>query len=188
MTSRSRIDESIERVELGGFAFPLGVYPVEKMTPRTGYSLSFEASEGGDTGVEEWPDRYVFEIAVSAKRVDSVCRALFAALQGRVYPILDVLGQDAYREVDSYVSYDLIGLDRFLDAVRRYRLPVRQGAQISQVDPATPGNHAWWCGEINEPCKVRGTAAYAAELWECSPAEAEARLAENFSTLFRCQP
>src|SRR5690606_20568582 len=32
-----------------------------------------------------------------------------------------VLGHDAYREVDSLVSYDLIGQERFMDAIRRFR-------------------------------------------------------------------
>jgi hypothetical protein len=40
--------------------------------------------------------------------------------QGRVYPILDVLGQDAYREIDPYIAYDLVGLDVFLDGVREF--------------------------------------------------------------------
>lgn len=169
--ARCRIDKSIERVEIDGFAFPLGAYPVEKMSPRPGYTVDFEQADGGETdragrGVEdgyapdddfdaedepgefggtaerpgrretgaregadddaggeweEWPDRYVFDILVSATRVEALCRALFALLPGRVYPILDFLGMDEYREVDPYVSYDLIGLDRFLDATRRYR-------------------------------------------------------------------
>ncbi len=177
--ARCRVDKSIERVQIDGFAFPLGAYPVEKMSPRPGYTVDFEPADGGeserlggaegaeftpdddfdaedesdefggtaerpgrrDSGArgggrgsereeadeepagdwEEWPDRYVFDILVSATRVEALCRALFALLPGRVYPILDFLGMDEYREVDPYVSYDLIGLDRFLDATRRYR-------------------------------------------------------------------
>jgi hypothetical protein len=34
---------------------------------------------------------------------------------------LDVLGRDVYREIDPYISYDLIGLDQFFDALIRYR-------------------------------------------------------------------
>lgn len=128
--ARCRIDQSIKRVEAqasggAGFAYPLGVYPVEDLEPVTGYTLDFEPADGDDTGEavewEEWPDRYVFDVLVSAKRVESLCRSLFALLPGRVFPILDVLGHDAYREVDPYVSYDLIGLDRLLDTLRRYR-------------------------------------------------------------------
>lgn len=169
--ARCRVDKSIDRVLIQGFAFPLGVYPIEEMQPRAGYTVTFEpadgrASDGGDAGAsggraspanglgrhddddddddfsaggladpdddgderggvesgdwEEWPDRYVFDILVPATRVEALCRALFALLPGRVFPILDVLGQDAFREVDPYVSYDLIGLERFLDGIRRF--------------------------------------------------------------------
>lgn len=95
-----------------------------------------EPTEGpaprGSGELEEWPDRYAFDIVVSAERLPSLCRALFllfdtppsAAMpgwtQGRVYPILDVLGQDAYREIDPYIAYDLVGLDVFIDGVREF--------------------------------------------------------------------
>lgn len=161
--ARCRVDKSIERVLIEGFAFPLGVYPIEEMKPRPGYTVTFEPAdgrapdagggkggressadgighdaddddEGFDAGGladadddnseagdwEEWPDRYVFDILVPAPRVEALCRALFALLPGRVFPILDVLGQDAFREVDPYVAYDLIGMERFLDGVRRF--------------------------------------------------------------------
>lgn len=78
-------------------------------------------SSGGGSDLEEWPDRYVFDILVPANRVEPLCRALFALLPGRIFPILDVLGHDEYREVDPYVSYELLGTDRFTDAIRRYR-------------------------------------------------------------------
>jgi hypothetical protein len=105
------------------FAFPLGVYPIEPMKPRPGYTMDFEPADGSNEEGEweEWPDRYVFDIVITAERVEPLCRNLFALLPGRVYPILDILGQDAYREVDPYISYELIGIDRFTDALRRYR-------------------------------------------------------------------
>ena len=46
---------------------------------------------------------------------------MIALMPGRLFPILDVLGQDAYREIDPYVAYELVGLERFLDAIRQYR-------------------------------------------------------------------
>jgi hypothetical protein len=121
--ARCRVDKTIERVEVGGFAFPLGAYPIEPMQPREGYTLAFEAADGsGENGEwEEWPDRYVFDVLITATRVEALCRALFAMLPGRVYPILDVLGHDEYREVDPYVSYDLVGQERVQDSLRRYR-------------------------------------------------------------------
>ncbi len=111
-----------------GFSFPLGVYPIEAMKPRAGYSVEFEPADGDDEGSaagvgewEEWPDRYVYDVVISAERLEPLCRSLLALLPGRVYPILDVLGQDAYREIDPYISYDLIGMDRFTDMLRRFR-------------------------------------------------------------------
>ncbi len=148
--ARCRIDKSIDRVQMSGFAFPLGVYPIEPMEPRAGFTVTFEPADGqsdaprpassgedeSDGGLaegpggedepgaaaewEEWPDRYVFDILVPATRVEALCRSLFALLPGRVYPILDVLGQDEFREVDPYVAYDLVGLERFLDGLRRF--------------------------------------------------------------------
>lgn len=122
---------------MSGFAFPLGVYPVDAIEPKSGYTTAFEpaddgsdptssgAAESGGSGSggewEEWPDRYVFDILVPAGRVEPLCRSLLSLLPGRIYPILDFLGQDEWREVDPYVSYDLLGMDRFMDTLRRFR-------------------------------------------------------------------
>lgn len=116
-------DPSIQRVKVGDFSFPLGVYPVEKMSPVQGYSLDFEPADGDDDSGEweEWPDRYVFDVVLPAERIQPFCRQLFAIFPGRIYPILDILGQDAYREIDPYISYELVGVERFFDALRRYR-------------------------------------------------------------------
>lgn len=208
--ARARVDTSIQRqtapVEGAGgtFDFPLGVYPVEPMTPIEGYTLAFESADDGpapngagggggwggregggargggrddqddeswrgggggggggsggrggpgrdsgddkdepnrrdlkgfddddgpdmdggdgdDSELEPWPDRYVFDINIRSSRVESLCRQLFALLPGRVFPILDVMGNDGYREIDPYIAYDLVGLERFLEAVRRFR-------------------------------------------------------------------
>ncbi len=127
--ARCRVDQSIKRVEMAGFAFPLGVYPVDPVEPKSGYTTAFEPADDGtdptttETGGEweEWPDRYVFDILVPATRVEALCRSLFSLLPGRSYPILDFLGQDEFREVDPYVSYDLLGMDRFMDTLRRFR-------------------------------------------------------------------
>ncbi|MCL4741836.1 MAG: hypothetical protein KJZ54_06480 [Phycisphaerales bacterium] len=117
------VDTSVERVQMGDMRFPLGVYPVEPMQPVQGYTLTFEPSDGDDDegDWEEWPDRYVFDAVISAERVEPLCRMLFSLMPGRVYPILDVIGRDAYREIDPFVAYDPIPMDRFLDAVRAFR-------------------------------------------------------------------
>lgn len=121
--ARCRVDPSLERHSVGGLAFPLGVYPVEEMAPKPGYTVEFEPADGDNEGHdwEEWPDRYMFDIVITSERVEPLCRAILSLMPGRIFPILDVLGQDAYREVDPYISYDLVGLDRFQDALRRFR-------------------------------------------------------------------
>lgn len=117
-----RVDPNLERVKIGDVAFPLGAFPVEEMSPRQGYTILFEPADGDNEGEwEEWPDRYVFDIVISIERLEPLFRHLISLLPGRIYPILDILGVDAYREVDPYVSYELVGLDRFTDTVRRYR-------------------------------------------------------------------
>lgn len=132
MHRNCRAEESIERVEIDGFAFPLGVYPIEAMTPRPGYTTGFEPADGsdeddgagGETGeaqMEAWPDRYVFDAVVTAGRVEPLMMQLLGMMPLRVYPILDYMGHDAYREIDPYISYELSGIDRVLDAVSRYR-------------------------------------------------------------------
>lgn len=121
--ARTKIDTSVERKEVNGFQFPLGVYPIESLEPKPGYTVDFEPADGGESAGdwEEWPDRYMFDIVAPANRIRSLCRAFFALLPSRVYPILDMLGEDAFREVDPYIAYDPAPLDRFLDLVHRHK-------------------------------------------------------------------
>jgi hypothetical protein len=124
-----QLDSTLERRVVESFRFPLGVYPVEPLTPLEGFVADFEPADGGDevaeaaadpAGVgewEEWPDRYMYDVLITSERLPALCRALFSLLPPRVYPILDVLGNDAYREIDPYIAYDLVGIERFLDGV-----------------------------------------------------------------------
>lgn len=116
---------------MGDFTFPLGVYPLEPINPRAGYTVQFEPADGGEgpgdflgsggfDDWEEWPDRFVYDVLIPATRLRALCRVLFAMLPGRVYPILDVLGADAYREIDPYLAYELMGVERFYDGVREW--------------------------------------------------------------------
>ncbi|MFG0258108.1 MAG: hypothetical protein ACF8GE_09425 [Phycisphaerales bacterium JB043] len=118
----SMLDNAVQRKTIGEFAFPLGVYPIEEMQPAEGFTVQFEPSDGGEEPgeLEEWPDRYVYEIVVTATRLSMLARALWSLMPGRVYPILDVLGNDAFREVDPYIAYDPVGFDRFIELVRRH--------------------------------------------------------------------
>lgn len=120
---RAQADTSIDRQSVGLMKFPLGVYPIEPMEPRQGYLSQFEPADSEESAAdwEEWPDRYMYDIVITAERLEPLCRALFTLLPGRIFPILDVMGRDAFREIDPYVSYDLLGLDRFTDAIRAFR-------------------------------------------------------------------
>jgi|GEM_PF-451788 len=116
---RCLLNPALERVRVNGFAFPLGVYPVEPIAPKSGYTVDFEPADG-DEEWEEWPDRYVYEVLVSAERLRPLCSALLSLLPGRVYPILDVLGNDAFREIDPYIAYELAGVESLYDGLRWY--------------------------------------------------------------------
>ncbi len=119
--ARCTVDTTIVRHEVEGFKFPLGVYPVEEMKPKAGYTLDFEPADGGDESGdwEEWPDRYVFDAVLSAERVPGLVRLLLGMMPAKVYPILDILGHDAFREIDPYVSWELVGTDRIMEAIRQ---------------------------------------------------------------------
>lgn len=124
------VDPALERKEIDGFRFPLGGYPTEEMKPQAGYTMQFEPADGSDPSqfaganfaedLEEWPDRYVYDILISHDRLRPLCRAILAMLPGRFFPILDVLGHDAYREIDPHIAYDLVGCEKFFDAIRFY--------------------------------------------------------------------
>lgn len=120
---RCEADPTIERVAVDEMTFPLGVYPIEPMEPRTGYTLEFESADGDDDSGdwEEWPDRYVYDIVISAERLPGLVQSLLSLMPQRLYPILDVLGRDAFREIDPYISYDHLGLDQLLDGLIRFR-------------------------------------------------------------------
>ncbi len=125
---RVLLDTALTRTETEGFAFPLGVYPVEPLAPAPGFVQQFEPADGAEpflTGPEaddweEWPDRFMFDVLAPAPRLPSLIRTFLPLLPSRVYPILDVLGNDDYREIDPYIAYDLVGLDRLVEGVRDF--------------------------------------------------------------------
>ncbi|RMD63241.1 MAG: hypothetical protein D6824_05535 [Planctomycetota bacterium] len=122
MTHPTKAQRDQGRAERNGFRFPQGVQPVDPLAPTPGYVVSFEQADGGgDEGWEEWPDRYVYEAVVSADRLASLARALFALLPSRVHPILDVLSEDVHRDVDPYIAYERVGLDRFFEEFEALR-------------------------------------------------------------------
>lgn len=116
------IDESIQRRSAGEFDYPLGVYPVEACEPKAGYAVAFESADGDDAegDWEEWPDRYVYDVVLPARRVMPFWNQISALLPGRVFPILDFIGHDAFREIDPYIAYEHIGVERLHTGVRRF--------------------------------------------------------------------
>lgn len=118
-----QIDESIERKSVKGFKFPLGVYPVEPMTPVPGYSSEFEPADSEEEmgEWEAWPDQYVFDIVMPADRIEAFWQQVFAMMPGRIFPIIDYIGHDAYREIDPYMAYEPIGKEKIIDGIRKYR-------------------------------------------------------------------
>jgi len=117
------IDPAIERKSVKGFKFPLGVYPVEPMTPVVGYTSDFEPADNSEEmgDWEAWPDQYVFDIVMPAERVEPFWQQIFAMMPGRVYPIIDYIGHDAYREIDPYMAYEPTGKEKVVNAIRQYR-------------------------------------------------------------------
>lgn len=120
---RCMSDESLSRPTVKGFEFPLGVYPVESMTPLEGYNSEYEPADGEDglDDVEAWPDRYVFDVVISAKRLQALWVQIFALMPGRIYPILDYIGHDCHREIDPYIAYEPVGQERVTNLLQRYQ-------------------------------------------------------------------
>ncbi len=118
-----QIDPSIERKSVKGFKFPLGVYPVETITPIAGYSAEFEPAENTDEmgDWEAWPDQYVFDIVMPADRVEPFWHQIFAMMPNRIFPIIDYIGHDAYREIDPFMAYEPVGKEKIIDAIRQFR-------------------------------------------------------------------
>jgi len=121
---RCMADESISRRSIGAFEFPLGVYPVEPMTPKEGYSSEFEPADGADeqsVEVEPWPDRYMYDIVIRATRLPALWFQILAMMPSRVYPILDYIGHDAYREIDPFIAYEPVGTERIITLTKRFK-------------------------------------------------------------------
>ncbi len=118
-----KTDPSIERLIVAGFPFPLGVYPVEPMVPVAGYASEFEPADGDDESGdwEAWPDRYVYDIVVPSTRLEAFWQQLFALMPGRVFPIMDYIGHDEFREIDPYIAYEPVGKERVTNILRQYR-------------------------------------------------------------------
>lgn len=106
-------------VAKNGFQFPLGAIPAENLEPREGYHVEFESSQ------QDWPDCYMFDIVVSAEKIEPLLRDLLTLAPTKLIPILDVRGDDAYREMDPYIGaqeIDRSDLLAMLSAARPFLL------------------------------------------------------------------
>jgi len=87
--ARCEVDPGLERMRSGELSYPLGVYPVEPSQARAGYTVEFEPADSGedeqDAQWEEWPDRYAYEVVISADRLEALTRAVIGLLPSRVY-------------------------------------------------------------------------------------------------------
>jgi len=121
---RCTADDSISRRSIGAFEFPLGVYPVEPMTPKEGYATEFEPADPPDESgaeIEPWPDRYMYDIVIRATRLPTLWLQILAMMPARAFPILDYIGHDAYREIDPYIAYEPVGVERIITLTKRFR-------------------------------------------------------------------
>lgn len=83
-----------------------------------GWSGDSADAEEEDAEPEQWPDRFMFDILVPATRVRALWKAAATLLPPRAFPILDVLGNDAYREIDPYIAFEMVGIERLYDGIR----------------------------------------------------------------------
>lgn len=102
------IDPTLKRLLIDGFTFPLGWKPSDGKRPFEGYTISRLDSD------LELPDTHQFQIAVSHERLKPLLARLFALLPEQVYPILEIISTDAYRQVDTLMSPEPISLTDFL--------------------------------------------------------------------------
>lgn len=102
------IDPSLKRLTINGFAFPLGWTPSDGQRPFEGYTISRLDPD------LELPDTHQFQVAVSHERLKPLLARLFAMLPELVYPILEIISTDAYRQVDTLMSPEPVPKPEFM--------------------------------------------------------------------------
>ncbi len=102
------IDPTLKRLAIKGFAFPLGWNPSDGQRPFEGYTI---ARLDPDLDL---PDTHQFQIAVSHERLKALLSRLMEFLPDSVYPILEIISTDAYRQVDTLMSPEPMPKPEFL--------------------------------------------------------------------------
>lgn len=108
------IRRDIERSEVEGYQFPLGIEPLSLPAPKQGYTLEYTPGEDGD------PDTYAFHIVLSHDRLRAVIADAFELFPEEVVPIVEIGSRDAYRALDVYLGGEMIPVDEFLKVWKRF--------------------------------------------------------------------
>jgi hypothetical protein len=111
-----RLDPARTRmVAPNGFRYSHGCVPTEPCLPVEGYLSEFEPGAG------DWPDTYFFDVVLSHEKIGPVMTDLFSLLPDDVTPMLDVRGDDAYREMDPYIGLEPVTKEEMLTVVNRFQ-------------------------------------------------------------------
>ncbi|MEE9394487.1 MAG: hypothetical protein V3W41_18485 [Planctomycetota bacterium] len=111
-----RIKGDLKRTILGSVALPLGAELQEPGAPLIeGYESRFVASEG------QQDDQFDFRIVLTHERVSEIARKLFVELLPQlVFATFEEFSNDAYRDVDNWLSEELVDKERLLQAWDSY--------------------------------------------------------------------
>jgi hypothetical protein len=110
-----RLRSDLRRTRIRDYAFPLGLIPRDIRPPIQGYTVRYVTSE------EDAPDTYAFHVVVTHERVAEIFEATLALLPPEVEGILEVNSFDAYRQMDVYLSDELISREQFRRCWSHYR-------------------------------------------------------------------
>ncbi len=114
----------LQRAEIEGYKFPLGIEPVSLGAPKQGYTLEYTPGEEGD------PDTYAFHVVVSHDRLIPIIADAFELLPAEVVPIVEIGSRDAYRALDVFVASEPVPVADFLDTWARFEAVLLEDGSI----------------------------------------------------------
>ena len=171
---RAHAEEAVAIGEIGldGYWVPEELWPRQEAVFRALVAIALDADRPMIVHTRK-RERRAFEILreMGATRVDWHCFGGKVALARQIAEHGHWLSIPANaRRSESFT--------RMLETLPRERILLETDCPYLGPDKTRP----------NEPATVRGTSEYAAELWRCSVADVEARLADNFAGLFGFAP
>lgn len=171
---RDHVDEAFAVGEIGldGYWVPEALWEAQEQAFRALVELAMEADKPIIIHTRK-RERRAFEILkeMGATRVDWHCFGSRVKLARRIAEHGHYLSIPANaRRHEAFT--------RMLETLPRERVLLETDCPYLGPEPGTD----------NEPANVAGTAEYAAELWDCSVAEVQERLADNFTALFGTPP